>query len=376
MANPLVELRKYGQSPWYDNIRRGLITSGALQDMIDNDGLMGVTSNPAIFEKAITGSTDYDEAIEKLSQQDMSALEIYEALAIEDIQMAADVMAGVYRRSGGRDGFVSLEVSPRLANDTEGTIVEARRLWGAVERDNVMIKVPATEAGIPAIKQLISEGMNINVTLMFSLKVYEAVAKAYITGLETLKNNGGDLSQVNSVASFFVSRIDTLVDGQIEEKLKTATRPRERTELQSLKGNVAISISKLTYQRYKEIIASPQWLDLANHGAKTQRLLWASTSTKNPDYRDVLYVEQLIGSETVNTIPQTTMDAFRDHGRTRPTLQAGVSVARDTMRLLEESGMSMDVISAKLVKDGVRLFAEPFEALLDAIKKKKRPHAG
>lgn len=371
MANPLVDLKKYGQSPWLDYIQRSLITSGGLQQLIDNDGLMGVTSNPAIFEKAITGSADYDGIIESLSQEDRSALEIYEALAIEDIQMATDVMNAVYRRSGGRDGFVSLEVSPHLANDASGTIVEARRLWNAVQRDNVMIKVPATEAGIPAIKKLISEGLNINVTLMFSMAVYEAVAEAYIAGLEILEKNGGDISRVNSVASFFISRIDTLVDGLLDEKLREASRPRERTELQSLKGQVAIANAKLTYQRYKTLIASERWRVLANKGAKTQRLLWASTSTKNPNYRDVLYVEELIGAETVNTLPQATMDAFRDHGRTRSTLGAGGSMARDTMDQLDKVGISMDTVAARLVADGVRLFVDPFEKLLKAIEKKK-----
>ena len=370
MANPLVELRKCGQSPWYDNIERNLITSGKLQEMIDKDSLMGITSNPAIFEKAITGSADYDKAIEKLARENLTALEIYESLAIEDIQMAADVLQQVYRRSGGRDGFVSLEVSPLLADDTEGTIAEAERLWAEVDRENVMIKVPATTAGIPAVQILIGEGMNVNVTLMFAQSVYEAVAEAYIAGLETFAVKNGDLGRVNSVASFFISRIDTLVDSKLDEKLETAENPRERVELESLKGRVAVANAKLTYQTYKSIIASDRWQKLAAKGANTQRLLWASTSTKNPDYSDVMYVEELIGADTVNTLPQATMDAFRDHGRTQPTIEGGVSLARDTMSLLEAGGVSMDEITEQLVRDGVRLFAEPFNKLLEAIETK------
>ncbi len=373
MANPLVELRKCGQSPWYDNIERNLITSGKLQEMIDKDSLMGITSNPAIFEKAITGSADYDKAIEKLARENLTALEIYESLAIEDIQMAADVLQQVYRRSGGRDGFVSLEVSPLLADDTEGTIAEAERLWAEVDRENVMIKVPATTAGIPAVQILIGEGMNVNVTLMFAQSVYEAVAEAYIAGLETFAEKNGDLGRVNSVASFFISRIDTLVDSKLDEKLETAETPRERVELESLKGSVAVANAKLTYQTYKSIIASDRWQKLAAKGANTQRLLWASTSTKNPDYSDVMYVEELIGADTVNTLPQATMDAFRDHGRTQPTIEGGVSGARETMSLLEAGGVSMEEITEQLVRDGVRLFAEPFNKLLEAIEKKLQP---
>ncbi|MEE2709915.1 MAG: transaldolase [Gemmatimonadota bacterium] len=373
MANPLVELRKCGQSPWYDNIERSLITSGKLQEMIDKDNLMGITSNPAIFEKAITGSADYDEAIEKMAHENLTALEIYESLAVEDIQMAADVLQQVYRRSDGKDGFVSLEVSPLLADDTEGTIAEAKRLWAEVDRANVMIKVPATTAGIPAVQRLIGEGMNVNVTLMFSQSVYEAVAEAYIAGLETLADKNDDLGRVNSVASFFISRIDTLVDSKLDEKLETAEHPRERAKLQSLKGRVAIANAKLTYQTYKSIIASERWQKLAAKGANTQRLLWASTSTKNPEYSDVMYVEELIGADTVNTLPQATMDAFRDHGRTQPTIEGDVSLARDTMSLLEAGGVSMNEITEQLVKDGVRLFADPFEKLLAAIEKKQQP---
>ncbi|MBI4552502.1 MAG: bifunctional transaldolase/phosoglucose isomerase [Candidatus Latescibacteria bacterium] len=376
MPNPLVELRKYGQSPWYDNIRRGLITSGDLQKMIDEDGLMGVTSNPAIFEKAIAGSTDYNEAMEALVRQGKNAQEIFEALAIQDIQMAADVMMPVYRRTGGRDGYVSLEVSPYLANDTQGTIVEARRLWAAVQRDNVMIKVPATPAGIPVIQQLISEGLNINVTLMFSIQVYEAVANAYITGLEALAAKGGDVSRIASVASFFISRIDTLIDSIAQERLKTATRPRERTELQGIIGKVAIANAKITYQRYQELFSSGRWNALAARGARTQRLLWASTSTKNPNYRDVIYVEELIGQETVDTIPAATWTAFRDHGRPRPSLESGVDEARETMGMLESAGISMTEVSAKLLDDGVKLFADAFDKLLSATEQKREALLG
>lgn len=376
MANPLVELGQYGQSPWLDNISRGLITSGGLQTLIDEDGLKGVTSNPAIFEKAITGSSDYDADIEKLAGQNKSAMEIYEALAIEDIQSAADVLKSVYDATDGRDGFVSLEVSPYLADDTDGTIEEAHRLWKAVDRPNVMIKVPATEAGIPAIRRLISDGLNVNVTLMFSFAVYEAVAEAYIGGLEDRAANGGSLKGINSVASFFISRIDTLVDGMLEEKAKSAVSDLEREKINALLGKVALANGAVTYRRYQELFTSDRWKKLADQGAVTQRVLWASTSTKNPDYRDVIYVEELIGSDTINTLPDATLAAFRDHGKLSASLESGLTDARAIMHTVAEIGISMDEVADQLVKEGVKKFVEPFEDLINAIDQKRMQPVG
>src|SRR5437867_816230 len=376
MTNPLRDIQQYGQSIWYDNIQRSLITSGEFQRLVEHDGLMGVTSNPAIFEKAITGSTDYNEALQALERNhDMDAKALYEHLAVGDIQMATDVMAPVYARTHKRDGYVSLEVSPYLAHDTAATIAEARRLWQTVGRDNVMIKVPATPAGIPAIKQLISEGINVNVTLLFHMSVYEAVAEAYISGLEALVAGGGNPRGVASVASFFISRIDSLLDSLIEARLKTAQSTEERTMLRSLLGKVAIANAKLTYQRYKEIYRGARWQALAAKGAQTQRLLWASTSTKNPTYRDVLYVEELIGRDTVNTMPTVTFDAFRDHGRARASLEGHVEEAHDTLDTLERVGISLREAAETLLTEAVKLFADPFAQLLSAIEKKRQAQA-
>ncbi|MYK97411.1 MAG: transaldolase, partial [Gemmatimonadetes bacterium] len=327
MANPLNQLERHGQSFWLDSISRELMYSGRLRKLIEEDGLKGMTSNPAIFEKAIAGSTDYDADIERLAAANRTALEIYETLAISDIREAADHLAVVYEATGGADGFVSLEVSPELADDTEGTIEEARRLWKAVDRPNVMIKVPATEAGVPAVRQLIGEGLNINVTLMFSRAVYEAVADAYISGLEDRLAAGGEISGIASVSSFFISRIDTLVDALLAERAERAGDPGERAAILELIGKTAIANGKTTYQRYKTIYTSPRWSALAEKGARKQRLLWASTSTKNPEYRDVLYVEELIGKNTINTLPDETLVAFRDHGRLADTLEAGIDEA-------------------------------------------------
>src|SRR5574341_1903296 len=366
--NPLQALLEYGQSVWLDYIRRSLITSGELQRLVDGDGLRGITSNPAIFEKAITGSTDYaDDLKAQEGRKDMDPKSLYEALAIPDIQAAADVLWPVYEKINGRDGFVSLEVSPYLARDTQATIDEARRLWRAVGRDNVMIKVPGTPEGIPAIKQLIGEGINVNVTLLFSQQTYERVVEAYIAGLETRAVRGGDLSRVASVASFFVSRIDTAVDAIAAARLKSATSATERSLLQSIVGKIAIANAKLTYQRYKALFRGTRWEALARKGAQTQRVLWASTSTKNPNYRDVIYVEELIGPDTVNTMPPSTFEAFRDHGRIRASLEEDIEGAHNTMRKLEKSGISMKECTDNLLHEGVRLFAEAFDKLLNAL---------
>jgi len=367
-TNPLKALGKYGQSVWLDYIRRSLIASGELKHMIEEDGLGGVTSNPAIFEKAITGSSDYTEALVELqSNKELDAMAVYERLAVKDIQDAADVLRTVYDRTNKRDGYVSLEVSPFLARDTQGTINDGRRLWKAVNRPNLMIKVPGTAEGLPAIETLIGEGINVNVTLLFAREVYEKVAYAYISGLKKFAASGGDLSGVASVASFFVSRIDSMVDGIIKARLKTVTDPKERSLLTSLLGKVAIANAKLTYQRYKEIFSGPEWQALANKGAQTQRVLWASTSTKDPAYSDVLYVEELIGPDTVNTIPPSTFDAFRDHGHPRASLEADIDAAQDTMDTLEVVGISMKQVTDDLVVQAVKLFAEPFDKLLNSV---------
>jgi transaldolase/glucose-6-phosphate isomerase len=366
--NSLLALQQYGQTVWLDYIRRSLITGGELQRLVDEDGLRGVTSNPAIFEKAITGSTDYTDALKALERRkELDAKSLYELLAIGDIQEAADVLRPVYEKTKRRDGFVSFEVSPYLARDTQDTIEEARRLWRAVARDNVMIKVPATPEGIPAIRQLISEGINVNVTLLFSREVYERVGEAYISGLEQLAARGGDVSTVGSVASFFISRIDTAIEAIVTERLKTAASGVERAALRTITGKVAIANAKLTYLRYKELFRGTRWEALAHLRANTQRVLWASTSTKNPNYRDVIYVEELIGPDTVNTMPPSTFEAFRDHGRPRASLEEDVEGSADTMETLEQAGISMKDVTDRLLDDGVRLFAEAFDKLLSAV---------
>ena len=370
--NPLVALAEYGQSVWLDFIRRSIITTGELHRMVQEDGLRGVTSNPAIFEKAIAGSTDYTTALEALQgRKDLDAMGLYEELAIRDIQDAADVMRPVYDRTNRRDGYVSLEVSPYLARDTQASITEARRLWKAVARPNVMIKIPGTPEGLPAIEQIISEGINVNVTLLFSMEAYEHVAEAYIKGVEKFVAGGGDPAKVASVASFFISRIDSLVDMIAEGKMKTATNPGERALLRSVLGKTAIANARITYQRYKEIYGDARWKALAGKGAQTQRLLWASTSTKNPNYRDVTYVEELIGADTVNTIPPATFDAFRDHGHTRRSLDEGLDDAHDTMGLLEQVGISFKAVTDQLLEEGIKVFNEAFDKLLTAVEKKR-----
>jgi transaldolase/glucose-6-phosphate isomerase len=365
--NPVKALQEYGQSVWLDYIQRHLITSGELQRLIEEDGLRGMTSNPAIFEKAITGSTDYTAALKAVTGRNLDAMGLYEQLAIRDIQDAADILQPVYEQTRRGDGYVSLEVSPHLAHNTPDTIREARRLWQAVGRPNVMIKVPGTPAGLPAIEQLISEGLNVNVTLLFSQEVYERVAEAYIAGLERLAARGCDVSQAASVASFFISRIDTAIDAQATSRLKAATSAQGRALLRSVLGKVAIANGKLTYQRYKAIFQGARWEALAAKGARKQRVLWASTSTKNPHYRDVMYVEELIGPDTVNTMPPATLEAFRDHGKLRASLEEDIESAHDTMEILEQVGISMKEVTDKLLDEGVRLFAEPFDKLLDTL---------
>jgi transaldolase/glucose-6-phosphate isomerase len=377
IENPVRSLQVFGQSVWLDYIRRSLITGGELRRLIDEDGLRGVTSNPAIFEKAINGSFDYRAILERQDVRALDAKPAYEQLAVQDIRDAADVLRPVYEETSRRDGYVSLEVSPLLAHDTSATLEEARRLWRSVERDNLMIKVPATPQGTLAIEQLISEGVNVNVTLLFARDAYDRVAEAYIAGLEKYAARHRDLGGVASVASFFVSRIDTPIDALLTRQLQSVTSASEIGQLRGLIGKVAIANAKLAYQRYLELFSGLRWERLADQGAQTQRLLWASTGTKDPNYRDVLYVEELIGPDTVNTIPPATLDAFRDHGRPRASLVQNVEAAADVMATLAKVGISIKDVTDKLLVEGVQLFADAFGKLLKAVEKQTRePGAG
>jgi transaldolase/glucose-6-phosphate isomerase len=367
--NPLQAVAELGQSIWLDYIRRTLITSGELKRLVEQDSLRGVTSNPTIFEKAISGSKDYDDLLSRMNREKLSASEKFEQIAVRDIRDACDVFRGVYDSSKGRDGFVSIEVSPLLALDTQGTLAEARRLWKEIGRPNVMIKVPGTTEGVPAFQQLISEGINVNVTLLFAQSAYAKVAEAYLAGLEQRAAAGNDISRVASVASFFVSRIDTVVDKQLEEKAKAAATPQEAARVRSLEGKAAIANAKQTYRKYQQIFSGPRWQALAAKGARTQRVLWASTGTKNPKYSDVMYLDSLIGPDTVNTVPPATLDAFRDHGVATVTLTQGLAEADATMQALAAAGISIDAVTDGLLVDGVRLFRESFQQLVAAIDK-------
>ncbi|HVC52876.1 MAG TPA: bifunctional transaldolase/phosoglucose isomerase [Stellaceae bacterium] len=377
MANPLKELGEYGQSVWLDFVSRELLKSGQLKQLIADDGLRGVTSNPSIFEKAIGHGDDYDEMIRTAEASgDLDPAALFEDLAVREIQEGADQLSLVYEQTQRRDGYISLEVSPYLAMDTHGTIEEARRLWREVDRRNLMVKVPGTKAGIPAIRTLIGEGININVTLLFAKEMYAQVADAYISGLEDFVARGGDPHRVGSVASFFVSRIDSLVDDALDAKVAAATDPAEKSRLAGIKGKVAIANAKLAYQLYNKIYSDERWQRLAQSGAQTQRLLWASTGTKNKAYSDVLYVEELIGSNTVNTMPPATMDAFRDHGRPRQSIEENVAAAEVVMAELAKSGISIEAVTSKLVNDGVQLFADAADQLYAAVQKKRHSVLG
>ena len=366
--NPLLGLGEFGQAVWFDFVERDFVRDGHLQRLVEADGLRGVTSNPSIFEKAIGKGGSYDRTLRAaLEISDLDVMSLYERMAIEDIRAAADILRPVHDRTGGRDGFVSLEVSPYLAMDTEETIAEARRLWIAVERPNLMVKVPGTEAGLPAIRQLTAEGLNINITLLFSQTVYEQVAEAYLAGLEQFVARGGDPRRVASVASFFVSRIDTAVDNLIDERVRAANDAETRAVLEGLKGKVAIANAKLAYRRYKRLFSGPRWEKLKSAGASPQRLLWASTGTKNKAYSDVLYVEELIGPDTINTLPPATMDAFRDHGSVRRSLEEDVEESERILSALERLGISLDDVTDRLVEQAVDLFVEAADGLLGAV---------
>jgi transaldolase/glucose-6-phosphate isomerase len=370
--NPLKSLADHGQAVWLDFLSRGFIAKGGLTKLVNDDGLRGVTSNPSIFEQAIGHSDEYDDAIGRmLKAQDQTVGEIFEHLAVEDIKQATDVLRPVYEATRGADGYVSIEVSPYLAKDTQGTIDEAKRLWREIDRKNLMIKVPGTQEGLPAVRDLIAGGINVNITLLFAQAVYEQVVEAYLSGLEALAAKNGDVSRIASVASFFVSRIDTAVDKLLDDKIAAANDPDEKARLAALKGKIAIANAKLAYQRYKRLFSGERWDALAARGAKAQRLLWASTGTKNKAYGDVLYVEELIGPDTVNTIPTATMDAFRDHGKVRDTLEDKVADAQRALGALGGAGISLDAVTDKLVEEGVKLFADAADKLLAAVAQKR-----
>jgi transaldolase len=368
--NPLVKLSAFGQSIWLDYIRRQMIESGELKKFIDEVGLKGVTSNPSIFQKAIAGSTDYDGAIRAQVQAGKSVKEIYESLTVEDVGRAADVFRPLYDKLDGKDGFVSLEVNPHLAHDTDGTIAEARHLWQALARPNVLIKVPATREGLPAIRQLISEGINVNVTLLFGLPRYREVAEAYIAGLEARTAQGQPLKRVASVASFFLSRIDVLLDPRLE-KMAAAGGPQALTA-KDLIGQVAIASAKEAYRIYQEIFGSTRFQKLSGSGARPQRLLWASTSTKNPAYPDVKYVEPLIGPDTVNTLPPETLEAYRDHGHPASRLAEEVNRAASYLQRLPELGIDLNQATQQLEDEGVEKFNQPFDSLMATLEAKRQ----
>jgi transaldolase/glucose-6-phosphate isomerase len=372
--NPLLRLQEYGQSIWQDYIRRQMITSGELKQLVEEDGLRGVTSNPKIFDKVIAGSHDYDEEIRALALEGKDIEAIYQALTVEDVQRAADVFRPLYDDSSGRHGFVSLEVNPHLAHDTEGTVEEARRLWAALDRPNVFIKVPATLEGLPAIQQLIAEGINVNVTLLFGLPRYRKVAESYIAGLEERARQGEGLERVASVASFFLSRIDVLVDPQLEEKMKESGP--EGATAEKLHGQVAIASAGKAYQIYKEIFHGERFQTLADRGARTQRVLWASTSTKNPDYSDIKYVEALIGPETINTLPQETLNAYRDHGDPAPRLETNLDLAEAVLDGLGDLEIDIDQVTQQLEDEGVEKFNKPYDSLMETLEEKRQEALG
>ena len=362
MKNPLIELEKFGQSIWLDNISRDMLIKGELKKLRDEDGLKGVTSNPSIFQKAMGSGHAYDDQIKEIlsDNPEISAADLFEELAVKDIKDATDVLRIVYDKTNGYDGFVSIEVSPEFAYDTEGTIAEAARLNKKVGRPNVMVKIPATQEGLPAIRKMTSEGVSINITLIFSPTVYEQVVDAYISGLEERVNKGESIKNISSVASFFISRIDTAVDKELAAKGN-----------KDLQGKLAIANAKLVYQKAKELFSSQRFKELEKIGAKKQRLLWASTSTKNPEYPDVLYVEELIGRDTINTLPPATLNAYRDHGNPADRIETNLETAKSQMKQIADLGIDFEAVTRKLTDDGVVLFADSFRDLIKAIERKK-----
>jgi len=372
MANPLLQIKTQGQSVWYDNIDRAQLASGAFKRLLDEDGVVGVTANPTIFEKSISSGHAYDEQITQLIREGKNTNEIYEALVIQDIRTVADLLRPIYERTNGQDGYVSLEVSPELAHNTEGTLSEARRFWNAVARPNLMIKIPATPAGIPAIEKALTEGININITLIFSLDSYKAVTEAYLNALESRNAEGQDISHIASVASFFVSRVDTLVDKLLEEKVKASSDASEQAHLKSLEGKAAIANARVVYQEFKRIFSTPRFETLKHSGAHVQRPLWASTSTKNPAYRDVLYAEELLGPDTVDTMPLETIVNFRDHGVVAHTVEKDPKGAQADLDALEKVGIHYEQITQQLLDEGVKKFADSFHQLFQGIENKQK----
>ena len=374
--NRIKALGQAGQSIWLDFMQRSLVTKGELQKLIENDGICGLTSNPTIFQKAVEGSQDYDELFAKMAPEGKSVAQVYDALTLRDIQDAARILRPVWEATSHRDGYPSLEVSPKLAQDTKGSIEEARRLFKALGAPNVMVKIPGTPEGVPAIEQCISEGININVTLLFSQEAYLSVAEAYLRGLERRAEEGKDVSGLASVASFFVSRIDSEVEKRIGQARAAGADERRSRLLDSLLGEVAIANAKLAYRKYQGLFSGARWEALAKKGAHTQRVLWASTGTKSAKYSDVLYVEELVGPDTVNTIPPATLDAFRDHGKVRQSLTEDLASAETTMHKLEEAGIAMKAVTDTLVAEGVQKFAESFDELFKAIGARLLVHGG
>jgi transaldolase len=372
MTNPLLQLKTQGQSVWYDTVDRAQLYNGLFKRLVDEDGIVGVTSNPTIFQKSISQGDAYDEQMTQLIREGKSTGEIYEALAIRDIRTVADMMLPIYERANRQDGFVSLEVSPDLAHNTEATLSEARRLWKKVDRPNLMIKIPATPEGLPAVRQTLLEGMNINITLIFSIDDYHKVVDAYIGALEERIVEGKDIGHIASVASFFVSRVDTLVDQLLEIKMKASSDSAEQEKLKSLEGKAAIANARLVYQDFKRIFHAPRFETLKHSGAHVQRPLWASTSTKNPAYRDVLYAEELIGPDTVDTMPLETIENFRDHGNVRMSVEDNIQQARDELAELETIGIHYDQVTKQLQDEGVQKFADSFHELFKGIESKKQ----
>jgi transaldolase len=371
MTNPLLQLKELGQSVWYDNIDRAQLISGQFKRLLDEDGIVGVTANPTIFEKSISSGHAYDEQLSQLIKEGKSTNEIYEALIISDIQTVADLLRPIYESSKGVDGYVSLEVSPDLAHDTEGTNAEVRRFWRMVDRNNLMIKIPATPEGIPAVRQALIDGINVNITLIFSLEDYKKVADAYISALEARLAEGSDISHMGSVASFFVSRVDTLVDKLLEEKIKATSDSAQQQRLKALEGKAAIANARIVYQEFKKIFAEARFQALKQHDANVQRPLWASTSTKNPAYRDVYYAEELIGPHTVDTMPLETIEKFRDHGRVRLSIEDNFAEAYAVLDALEQVGIHYDQVTKQLQDEGVQKFADSFHQLFAGIESKK-----
>jgi transaldolase len=371
--NPIFQIeQEYGQSIWMDNLNRDLIESGQLKELIVNRGIHGITSNPAIFEKAIAGNKIYDADIEAGIEAGKSVLEIYESLVFDDIRNACDIFKPVYEETNGLDGYVSIEVPPTIAKDTQSTISEAKRYYNAIGRENVMIKIPGTPEGLPAVEQTIGEGINVNITLLFSVESYVESAWAYIRGLEKRAAEGKDISKIASVASFFLSRIDSKIDDLIDEKIKNASSEEKKEKLAAVKGKIAIANAKIAYQKYKEIFGSDRWKALAEKGAKVQRLLWASTSTKNPQYSDVMYVDELIGPDTVNTLPPQTIEACADHCDPANRIEANVDEAYKIMESLPDSSINIDIeiVMKELLEDGIDKFVKPFESLMSSLEAK------